>query len=216
MLFLNTILDIIFPSFCVFCQKRGADLCLECLIGSPIAERECAKWIFPLYEYRHPPIKKSVWLLKYKGKKILANIFAEAMYGRIIEELAELNIMENFREPLLIPIPLSRTRLHERGFNQAELICKKLIEIDGEVNFKLEKNILKKSTDVEHQARIENRAKRMKNIIGTFKVENDELIKNRNIILIDDVTTTGATLSEARKILKQAGAKKIIAFTLAH
>ncbi|MCE9549153.1 hypothetical protein K8Q98_02020 [Candidatus Nomurabacteria bacterium] len=173
-----------------------------------------------MYEYRHPPIKKSIWLLKYGGKKELANIFAEIMHGRILEELAEFNIMYNFREPLLVPIPLSKERYKERGFNQAELICKKLVEIDNNANFKLLKEVLIKPTNTLHQAKIENRAKRMKNIIGSFAIKdgggNLELIKNRNIMLIDDVTTTGATLSEAKKVLKQAGAKKIIAFTLAH
>jgi len=69
---------------------------------------------------------------------------------------------------------------------------------------------------MEHQAQIENRQKRIKNIIGSFAVKNKDIIKNRNIILIDDVTTTGATLNEAKKVLREAGAKKIIAFTIAH
>lgn len=125
-------------------------------------------------------------------------------------------LMENFREPILIPIPLSKKRYKERGYNQVELICKKLIEIDNDVNFKLETNILIKSKDVEHQARIKNRRERLENIVGSFGVKNIELVKNRNIILIDDILTTGATLNEAKKILKKAGARKVIAFTLAH
>ena len=220
MRFLNTIknslLDIVFPSHCLVCGVKGADLCEKCLMESPPAERECAKWIFPLYDYRHPPVKRAVWLLKYKGKKGLANIFAEAMYGRILEELADLSILENFREPILIPIPLSPGRYRERGFNQAELICKNLIRLDNKENFKLASDILAKPNNTEHQAHIENRAKRLKNIVGSFSVKNAEAVKNKNIILIDDVITTGATLSEAKKILKQHGAKKVIAFTIAH
>src|SRR5574343_386205 len=105
--FLNTILDMIFPVKCLSCGKTGSDLCLDCLSLSPPAERESAKWIFPLYDYRHPVIKKALWLLKYKGKKRLVNIFAEAIYDKIIEEISELNMLNNFREPILIPIPLS-------------------------------------------------------------------------------------------------------------
>ena len=67
MCFLNTILDIVFPVHCVSCGKEGSDLCLKCLLDSPPAERESANWIFPLFDYRHLPIKKSIWLLKYKG-----------------------------------------------------------------------------------------------------------------------------------------------------
>lgn len=216
MSFLNTILDIIFPVNCISCGKNGADLCIKCLADSPPAERERAEWIFPFFDYRHPPIKKSIWLLKYKGKKKLAGIFAEVIHNRILEELADMAVLENFREPLLIPIPLAPKRKRERGFNQAEIICKRLVELDKNINFKLEKNILIKPTDTEHQALIKNRNQRLKNIIGSFVIKNKQLIKDRNIILLDDVTTTGATLNEARKILKQAGAKKVIAFCIAH
>jgi ComF family protein len=213
---LNAILDVIFPINCISCGKRGADFCLKCFSGCPPAERESAKWIFPLYDYRHPLVKKAVWLLKYKRKKRLANIFAEAMHERILEELSDLGIIENFYDPILIPIPLAPKRQRERGFNQAELICEKLIELDKNVNFKLKKNILIKPKDTEHQARIKDRQKRLKNLTGSFTVRNPQFVKDKNLILIDDVSTTGATLNEARKTLKQAGAKKIIAFTIAH
>ncbi|MFA6076935.1 MAG: phosphoribosyltransferase family protein [Candidatus Paceibacterota bacterium] len=220
---LDTILDIVFPTKCISCGQTGADLCIGCLSDSPTAERESAKWIFPLYDYRHPPIKKALWLFKYNGKKRLASIFAETVYDRITEELSDLSVMENFNNVVLIPIPLSPKRQRERGYNQAELICRELIKINNvrrDINIKLEQNILIKPRETEHQARIENRTERLKNIIGSFAIRNAEknagLIKNRNIILIDDITTTGATLNEARKILKQAGARKIIAFTVAH
>ncbi|MES2315612.1 MAG: ComF family protein [Patescibacteria group bacterium] len=212
----NSLLDIVFPTQCLSCGQSGTDLCEGCLLDSPTAERECAKWIFPLYDYRHPPVKRAVWLLKYKGKKNLANIFAEALYGRILEELADLHVLENFREPMLIPVPLSPGRYLERGYNQAELICKALIRVDNDQNFKLINNVLSKPINTVHQAHIENRSKRLKNIVGSFSIKNEEQIKGKNIILIDDVITTGATLSEAKKILKQYGARKVIAFTVAH
>ena len=149
--------------------------------------------------------------------------------------------MENFTNAILIPIPLSPKRHHERGYNQAELICEEMIKISktrhltppkgkpwsplssnlergrGEV-FTLETNILLKPKETEHQARIKDRRTRLKNIIGSFTVKETEKnkIKNRNIILIDDIITTGATLTEAKKVLKQNGARKVIAFTVAH
>lgn len=219
MQFLNTILDIVFPVKCTLCGKNGADLCLDCLKDAPAAERESARWIFPLYDYRHPGTKKALRLLKYKGKKRLAKLFAKILYDKILEELSELSVMENFTNPILIPIPLSPKRYRERGFNQAELICRELIKINNlrdSVDIKLEKNILIKPKETEHQARIKDRNARLKNIVGSFAVKNNEKIKNRNIILIDDITTTGATLSEAKKVLKQSGARKVIAFTVAH
>jgi ComF family protein len=203
-------------------------MCLDCLKEAPGAERESANWIFPIFDYRHPSIKKALWLLKYKGRKRLANVFAEIIYEKILEELSELSIMENFINPILIPIPLSVKRYRERGFNQAELICKELIKINnirhlpanfgaGGVYLKLENNILIKIKETEHQARIRERNIRLKNLAGSFAIKgNQQNIEKRNIILIDDITTTGATLNEARKILKHAGARKVIAFTAAH
>ena len=79
----NTILNILFPVNCISCKKSGELLCISCLSDFPLAERETLNWVFPLYDYRHPAIKKSLWLLKYKGKKRLANVFAEIIYEKI-------------------------------------------------------------------------------------------------------------------------------------
>ena len=212
----DNILSLVFPVSCISCRVSGVDLCMNCIGDFPPAERESAKWIFPLYDYRHPPVKKALWLLKYKGKKRLAKIFAEILYGNIMEELSDLSVMQNFHDAILISIPLSKKRYRERGYNQAELICKELVKLDNNLNYKLEASVLVKPQETEHQARIRNRALRLKNIIGSFAVQNENLIKNRNIILIDDIITTGATLAEARKVLKASGARKIIAFTVAH
>lgn len=212
----NAVLNLLFPSYCLVCGESGVDFCLKCLSASPAAERECAKWVHPLYDYRHPGIKKSVWLLKYKGKKPLASVFAEALYGRVLEEVADLYIMENFSSPLLIPVPLSPQRYRERGFNQASLVARHLASLDNNKNFTLEENILVKPRDTKHQARVESRAERLRNLEGSFKVANPDLVRGKNIILIDDVVTTGATLTEARKTLKEAGARHVIAFTVAH
>lgn len=211
---LNTILDIVFPVNCVSCDKNGEILCLECISNFPKAERECEEWIYPLFDYRHPPIKKVIWQLKYNKKRNLADIVGQLIYENIILELSDLVVLENFRDALLVPIPLTRKRLNERGYNQAMLLCKKISKIDN--SFKILENVLIKIKETKHQANTKNRTERLRNLLGTFGVKNSNLIHKRNIILIDDVTTTGATLFEAKKVLKQAGARKIIAFTIAH
>ncbi len=178
--------------------------------------------------------------MKYKGRKTLAKTFAEIMHGRIMEELADLYILKNFRDPVLIPIPLSAKRRRERGYNQAELLCEEIIKIEKEIASEVSRtvldteprkqgiwgkksgglemlvNVLVKTKETEHQARIKNRSERLANLRGTFAVKNKELVKGRNVILIDDVVTTGGTLSEARKTLRLVGARQIIAFTIAH
>lgn len=216
----NNILDIVFPIYCLSCQKRGEYLCLNCLSESPVAMRESASWIFPMFDYRHPPIKKAIWFLKYNGKRNLASVFAEAIHGHILEELADRKTMENFNQAILIPIPISRHRRRERGFNQTELIAEALAKIDQNQNFTIRTDILIKKDDTTHQARIESRRARIDNIKDSFlispKIDLYQNLKRKNIILLDDVTTTGATLSEARRILKEFGARKVIAFTVAH
>lgn len=213
---LKTILNIILPNYCISCNKRGLDLCFSCLIKGNPNEKETEDWIYTIYDYKDPIIKKSVWALKYKNKKGIAKIFAEILYPKILEELVDLKTFKNFNNIVLIPIPLSKKRERERGYNQTMLIALELIKIDKNINFTLGKNILFKNKETKHQALIKNRRERIRNLIGSFTVKNVDLIENKNIILLDDVVTTGATLKEAKKELKKAKAKNIIAFTFAH
>jgi ComF family protein len=216
---LEIILGLIFPEKCTICGKAGKYLCIDCIADIPAAERETEKWIFPVFDYRHPNIKKALWFFKYSGKRRLAKIFAEILYEKIQEEISEAIVLENFNKPILIPIPISKKRSRERGYNQASLICRELMKITENrkgLVLDLNENILERIKDLEHQALIHDRKRRLKNIIESFSVKNPETIKNRNIVLIDDITTTGATLTEARKMLKEAGARKILAFTVAH
>ncbi|MFA7285545.1 MAG: phosphoribosyltransferase family protein [Candidatus Paceibacterota bacterium] len=213
---LKTILDIVFPNYCIICHAKGSDLCADCLYKAQISEKEVEEYVYPLYDYRDTIIKRAIWNLKYKNKKNLSLVFAEIMYPKILEELGDMKAFENFTNPILIPIPVSKKRLKERGYNQSLLIAKELNKIDRDKSFVLMNNILIKHKETIHQAHVKNKKERLANLIGSFSVINKELIKNRNIILIDDVTTTGATLKEAKKELKKNGARKIIAFTIAH
>jgi competence protein ComFC len=215
MSFLNTILNIIFPVNCVSCGRPGQELCSFCLRNFPINQNRTENWLFSIFEYRNPAVKKSIWFLKYKNKKRLAKSFAELLYERIVRELSNPDNQE-FNQPLLVPIPISAKRRRERGYNQTELLCQEIIKLDKEKILNIEKSVLIKPKETAHQALTLNKQERLQNIIGTFSLKNREKIKNRNIILIDDVTTTGATLEEAKKLLQKFEAKKVIAFTIAH
>lgn len=208
------LLDLIFPVNCLGCKIAGTPLCSSCLGDFRRAERPTEEWIYPIFDYRHPNMKRAIWLMKYAGKRNLAKIFGEIMGSHIALELSELGPLENFRDPILIPIPLSKKRFRERGYNQAELLCQAIIKINKNLDY--QNKLLKKIKETEHQARLKDRSVRLKNLLGTFEVTNTELVKGRNIILIDDVTTTGATLTEAKKVLRASGARKIIGVTIAH
>ena len=158
-------------------------------------------------------MKKSIWLLKYRNKRMLAGIFAKMLYDILLEELAELKLMKNFSNPLLLPMPISGKRFRERGYNQVELVAYELARIGG---FELNTNTLLKSRHTESQVKAEGRRERLKNLKGSFAVKNPDVIRGRNIILLDDVITTGATMSEARKTLKEARVKNILSVALAH
>ena len=204
---INTILSLIFPSSCLACGRGGEYFCENCLKDLPLAENPEEDFIYSVFNYRDKAVKRAVWLLKYNGKYSIATILARAMSDKIAEELSELEAFENFTEPVVIPIPLSKKRLKERGFNQAELLAKATAE---KLGVALKTGLLKKIKDTPPQARTSSRKQRFENIRGSFEVAPDPVLKEARIVLIDDVLTTGATMSEAASALKKAGAKIVI------
>ena len=166
--------------------------------------------------YKNALVRQTVWSLKFRNNQKIAKLFAEIIYDTIAEELANLKLSANFGNSILTPIPLSRKRLRERGYNQAELITRQMAKLDQNNFFEYQKHLLKKIKDTPPQSRSKNKTERLNNLRGCFKVVNPNLIKNRNIILLDDVVTTGATLAEASQTLRRAGARRIFCVTLAH
>ncbi len=142
----------------------------------------------------------------------MAEPLAELIYKRLREVRLRSEIERSRTSIIIIPIPLSRKRLRQRGYNQSELLGKFLSD---KLSIRIENNVLYKIKETISQVEIKDRNKRLKNLEGAFEVKNAEIIKNKNVILIDDITTTGATLNEARRILKTAGAKKVIGLTVA-
>ena len=172
------------------------------------------KEILSCFDYRDRLVRQAVFELKYRGNKKVARLLATTLYDELLAFLEEYAPLTNFTEPLLVPIPLSKTRESERGFNQCKLLVDILLEMDGGRNFTLS-FALTKCKDTGSQTKMDTRKKRLENLRGCF-VADGKAVEGRNIILIDDVATTGATLVEARKTLLRAGARKVIAFTVAH
>ncbi|MBI4134867.1 MAG: ComF family protein [Candidatus Sungbacteria bacterium] len=112
---------------------------------------------------------------------------------------------------LLVPIPLHRKRLRERGFNQAEVIAKSLAKA---LSIPLENNILMRAKYAPPQTTMKTRKEREENAKNLYAVAAP-IPDGATIILVDDVSTTGATLEEAARVLKEARAKQVWAFTAA-
>lgn len=208
--------DILFPQYCIGCSARGTSLCQNCLVLCDKPTHNLPPWIQAYFSYKNPSVRKSIWQLKYKNNQDIARIYGQLLYDNLVEELAEQYLFGKRTSILLIPIPLSPSRLRERGFNQAELIARHIVACDTTHTLVCATHILlKKDSDI-HQARTKGRRERLANIIDSFFIRKPDAIRGQTIILIDDVVTTGATLKEARKVLRQAGAKHITALTIAH
>lgn len=169
-----------------------------------------------LFDYRRPLIRKAIWELKYRGNRQIAKLLAETLYQELLPELADRLEFENFLNPILIPLPISEKRRRERGFNQCELLGEKLVEADDNRNFIYHQDLLLKNRHTESQTRSHNRRERLENLRGCFSVKNPQEILGRNLVLLDDVITTGATVKEARRTLLASGARKVIIFAIAH
>ncbi|HJL55841.1 MAG: ComF family protein [Candidatus Pacebacteria bacterium] len=171
--------------------------------------------IYALFDYQDELIRHMVWALKYRRNRRAAQIFAQILYDFLAEEFSDLNVYSDFDKPLLVPIPLFKKRLRKRGFNQTEILAKEIAVIGGDSFCTLHTGLLRKIKDTPSQTSLEREA-RLRNVAGAFAVANVPNIKNRNIVLLDDVTTTGATLNEARKTLLNSGAKSVLGVAVAH
>ncbi len=169
-----------------------------------------------VFEYRQPIVRGMIWEWKFRGNHHAIDVLAQTGYEVLIETLSEEGIFSGSSLPILLPIPSSKTSLAERGFWHVDLMGKKFAEIDGGNNFIHKNNILVRATDGVRQTRAKNKSERLKNLRDAYKIEHPEIIRDQLIILLDDITTTGATFSEAKRACLAAGARKVICFALAH
>lgn len=168
-----------------------------------------------LFDYRQPLVRQAIWELKYRGNKKITRLLAQCLYEELAEELSEKTVFENLGKPLLIPIPLSKKRRQERGFNQCELLANELEAIDTGNFFEVSLGTLIKIRDTESQTK-KGRTARLENLKNCFAIPIPPKIAGRSVILLDDVTTTGATFEEAKRTIISAGAKKVFEIAVAH
>ena len=176
------------------------------LVVSPKNHDACGIRITTLLDYKNPAVEDCVRALKYDGSAHSAELLAEALADYLQEEIAQVRTF-SARPILLVPIPLYKTRERERGFNQVESILEKLPGefLDGELA-SFAPRALARTRETKQQTHL-SRAERLQNMTGAFSVPIPENVRDSHIFLIDDVTTTGATLAEATRSLEQSGAE---------
>ena len=210
---IDWLLDLIYPPRCAFCRRllsgREKGVCRFCRPKLPYVPadgqvqhfRNVDKCLSPLYY--HGNVKDSLHRYKFGGATAYADIYSEFIVKCIDENQISCDS--------ITWVPLSRRRLRKRGYDQAELLAKLIAKHLGQRPVRL----LKKLRDTPPQSQTGSAEKRRANIVGAYVCLRPERVQGKRILLVDDIVTTGATLSEAAKVLKKAGAKEVICATLA-
>ena len=213
--FYNNILDFIYPPVCGICGKLGQDyLCKKC---QKILESQ-AKFVIDKNQDYNQNFNKHLYIFKYEGiirKIVLDYKFNEKSYlyltfvNFLLKNEKFFKILKSY--DTIIPVPISSERKNERGYNQSELLAKELAK---KLNIECVKNCLIKNKNIIEQSKL-TKVERQKNIQGVYILKNKEKLINKNLLLIDDIFTTGSTVNECCKILKQANPRKIDVLTIA-
>ena len=199
---------------CLYCEQKlpfnNGKICIRC--GNALQQNDsCSNCKFNKHYFvraRAPfiyegEIKKALQSLKFNGKKHIA----DSLSYFLEESYKQLEIKADY----IVPLPCSKKRLLERGFNQAELLARSLCERVGvECSLNLEKVV-----DTAKQSNVAI-TERQKNVENVFKVKERKLFKGKVIVLVDDIFTTGATVDSASKEIRKAGAKAVFVLTVAH
>lgn len=237
---INGLLDIIYPKTCLICRRNLKGMtsidnlvCAECWgkikknlppfcysCGRQLRREYLTKHICPRcvkrtlsFDRAFSPcayegvIKDLIHEFKYKGKDYLGPTLSKLM----IDFIKEYNIPMQYID-FLIPVPLHKTRLREREFNQAQILSD---YIAREFNKKVLGDNLIRHRHTQTQTELENQ-ERFANVKGSFSVRENAAVKGKNILLVDDVLTTAATSSEAASALKNGGANIVFVLTLAN
>jgi len=206
---LESLASLLFPPRCAFCGKPGVHgVCFECEKALPYCKT-------PLHE--RAEIGACLAPLKYEGivREALLNYKFHAGQSRCTgfgDVLAQA-VAEYFggEFDIVTYVPVSKKRKQERGYDQSYLLARETCRHWSVAP----ETLLQKTKDNVAQSSISSREERQKNVVGAYVAVNEDKIKGKRILLIDDILTTGATLREAARVLREAGAEKVICATLA-
>ncbi|MFO7709140.1 MAG: ComF family protein [Desulfobacterales bacterium] len=196
------------PPLCACCGTAvsGAGvpnpLCTHCREHPPAFDRARAAFAY------EGSLREVVQCLKYRGKTRLARPLGRLMHA----------VYRSFWQPptvdLILPVPLHRRRLRERGFNQALLLARCWPAAAGGACVPVDCGILARTRATAPQAGLDRRGRRS-NITGAFSVRRPDRVQGRYLLLVDDVITTGATVGECARVLKESGAARVDVLALA-
>lgn len=209
------LLDLVFPRKCVFChtileedEDRVCDICAETV---PVSDRSyTAQNLDESIVFCYAPltyegiVRDSLRRFKFGGNSFYADTYAELICSVLSREQLPCDV--------ITWAPLARGRLRKRGYDQAGLIAQAVSERLGVTCVRT----LKKTSNIRAQSLIRDAAARSKNVSGVYKAVNQEYIRGKRILLVDDIVTTGATLSECARTLYGAGAASVGAVAAAH
>lgn len=205
------LLQILYPKQCLICGKLEQDtICSKCYNTLKIEAK--------VEQYKNKTFNKHLYIFKYEGKirnliidyKFNDKPYLNELFAKII--LKNAKICRKIKKyDIIIPVPIHKKRKNERGYNQSELIARKLAK---NLNVELVTDSLIKQKNTLPQSTL-SKKQREENVKTVYKIQNKQKIENKKIILLDDIYTTGATAEECSKILKQNGAKEILVLTIA-
>lgn len=211
---IEQIINLIYPPKCGICGKINPEyLCAKCNLK---LEKE-AIWKIDQNQDTQNNYNERISIFPYKGiirDLLLKYKFKEKsyLYKTIVNFLIknEKIIAKIQNYDTMIPVPISNKRKKQRGYNQSLLIAK---ELTKNTNLKLDKNSLYKKIDTKEQNKL-NKEQRKTNIQNAYELKNEQILKNKKILLLDDIYTTGSTVNSCCKTLKQAKPKEIGIFVI--
>lgn len=207
---ITTLLDAVFPPtkreqrIRTLYQKNNHEL--------PPADDPIHAFIHAATSYRNQDVRNIVQAAKYDNSQVATKLIGKVLYDHLLSICEQKRIFSN--SIMLVPIPMSKKRKHKRNGNHSCSITKSIIDYDSS-NLLRFAPVLTKVKKTPPQTSL-SKEKRLQNLSGAFKAKSSFSLTNKTIILIDDVTTTGATFQEARKKLKPDNPEHILALAFAH
>lgn len=197
---LNKTLEYIFPPICGICDEVGEGyICEKCYQNiSQYLYEKIENNNFYLFHYIEM-IRNKIISYKFNDKSYLSHMFCEIF----VKSKIACEFIRNY--DIIIPVPMYKRKKGKRGYNQSELIARRLAKY---FQMPIATNILVKQINTQMQSSL-GKEERIKNVQNVYKVRDMEKIENKNILLVDDIYTTGATVNECKKVLQLAGSKNI-------